>query len=312
MQENNEEHNESKGYYTEIIGVLKQGKLSNYKVNSLKHKLCKKYKLKFIPTNIQILLYAKQEDLPKLKYLQSKPTRSISGVAPIALMTAPFKCPHGVCYYCPGGPGSVFGDVPQSYTGKEPSTMRAIRNRYDPYLIVMNRLEQYAVLGHNFEKADIIIQGGTFTNFPKDYQENYVKCIYKALNDFGKIFYHKDKLNHEKFRDVFELPCDIYDKERVSRVQEKLLKLKGDIEKIDLENEKKENQNAKIKCVGLTIETRADCAKLPHANEMLRFGCTRVEIGVQSVYDEVLDRIHRGHAVSDNIEAIQILKDLGF
>ena len=81
------------------------------------------------------------------------------------------KCPHGTCFYCPGGPGSEFGDVPQSYTGNEPSTMRSIRNHYDPYLIIFNRLEQFVILHQNPEKTEIIIQGGTFLSLDKKYKQ---------------------------------------------------------------------------------------------------------------------------------------------
>ena len=79
------------------------------------------------------------------------------------------------CAHIAPAPGSLFGDVPQSYTGKEPSTRRSIRNNYDPYLIVFNRLEHYVAMGKVPDKAEIIIQGGTFTFFPPIYQEYFVK-----------------------------------------------------------------------------------------------------------------------------------------
>ena len=71
-------------------------------------------------------------------------------------MSFPFKCPHGKCATCPGGPESNFGDVPQSYTGHEPATKRAIRNDYDPYLQVFNRLEQYVIINQIPEKIELI------------------------------------------------------------------------------------------------------------------------------------------------------------
>src|SRR3989338_1168284 len=80
-------------------------------LSKLKTKLAKKYKLLKIPTDTELFL--------KGINIVSKPVRTISGVAPLALMSAPFGCPHGKCVYCPGGPGAPFGDVPQSYTGKE-------------------------------------------------------------------------------------------------------------------------------------------------------------------------------------------------
>jgi len=85
--------------------------------------------------------------------------------------------------------------------------------------------------------------------------------------------------------------------------------LKG---KSDLLKEQIKNERSKIRCVGLTIETRPDFAKLKHANRMLLLGCTRVELGVQSVYDRALKAIKRGHSVKDSIKAMRVLKDLGF
>ena len=104
-------------------------------LEKLKKGLSKKYKLNKLPTNIEILeeLDDKQKEIYK-KFLITKPMRTLSGVAPLAVMTKPIACKHGKCSFCPGGPKSFFGDIPQSYTGNEPSTMRAIRANYDPYL----------------------------------------------------------------------------------------------------------------------------------------------------------------------------------
>ena len=120
-------------FYQELIEGLKNKSLTEKQLAKLKRDLALKYKFNKIPTNIDILLHAKKPDTIKSK-LQTKPTRTISGVAPVAIMTKPHPCPHGKCAYCMGGPKSFFGNVPQSYTGKEPATMRGIRNNYDPYL----------------------------------------------------------------------------------------------------------------------------------------------------------------------------------
>ncbi|MBI5392690.1 tRNA uridine(34) 5-carboxymethylaminomethyl modification radical SAM/GNAT enzyme Elp3 [Candidatus Woesearchaeota archaeon] len=297
-------------FYKELLKTLKQKSLNQDKINSLKNKLCKKYGIKAPPTNIQILLEAPAKDLPNLKHLQTKPTRSISGVSVAAIMSAPYACPtQAQCIYCPGGPNSPFGTVPKSYTGHEPSTMRGIRNNYDSYLQVFNRLEQYVVLGHNFDKVELIVMGGTFTSFARKYQEQFITYAFKAMNDFSNLFFAKKRFDVVKFRKFFELPGAVGDKQRTKNIQEKLLKLKGET---TLAKEKERNQTSFIKCVGITLETRSDCAKLDEANFMLELGCTRVEIGVQSVYDNVLKYIKRGNTVADNIEAVRILKDLGF
>jgi len=152
-----------KEMYKELIQAVKDKK-SKKEIARLKTKLCAKYGVREMPTDIQILLHSKE----KIDLI-TKPTRTMSGVAVVAVMTKPTKCPHGKCIMCPGGPGSKIGDIPQSYTGKEPATMRGIRNKYDPYLQVMNRLEQYIVQGHIPDKLELIIMGGTFPSFPKKY-----------------------------------------------------------------------------------------------------------------------------------------------
>ena len=296
-------------YVKDLLKQLKPG----INLDKLKKSAARKYKLKKIPTNIEILNLLNEKERKLYKdYFITKPVRTLSGVAPIAVMTKPLPCPHakkgGPCSYCPGGPSSVFGDIPQSYTGKEPATMRGLRAGFDSYLQVFNRLEHYIVLGQVPEKVELIIMGGTFPSFEKEYQEEFVKYCFKALNDFSEIFYKK-KFDYKKFNEFFELPCDVFNKERTKRIQDKLRKIK---ETCALEKEQERNETSKIRCVGLTIETRPDYGKLKEGNEMLRLGCTRVELGIQSVYDDVLDRIKRGHSVNDSIESIKILKDLGF
>ncbi len=302
-------------FYSEFISALKHQRLSSKQYDKLKLELVQKYKLNQVPTNIDVLLHCTPKDFPKLKTkLLSKPQRTISGVAPVAIMTKPFPCPHGKCIMCPGGINSEFGDVPQSYTGREPATMRGIRNNFDPYLQVFNRLEQYILQGHNCDKVELIIMGGTFPSFPQEYQEEFIKYAFKAMNDFSGLFYgksreHDGRFNLLKFKRFFELPADIEDDLRVKRIQEKLLKLKW---KCTLEQAQHLNETAKIRCVALCIETRPDYGTLKEGNEMLRLGCTRVELGIQSVYDKVLKKIERGHTTIDTKNSIRILRDLGF
>ena len=133
------------------------------------------------------------------------------------------------------------------------------------------------------------------------------------------MFFRKNEFDIVKFKEFFELPGDIKDKKRQSSIFKKLSIKKSNKkislikkEKIKLENEQLRNEKSNIKCVGLTIETRPDYGMLKHGNEMLRLGATRVELGVQTVYDKVLEKIQRGHSVKDSIESTRILKDLGF
>ncbi len=120
-------------YYDELTQLIRKKKPSKKELLKLKAKLCSKYGLKKLPSDIEILLNADAKEIPHIKkYIITKPVRTLSGVAVIAVMTQPFKCPHGMCTMCPGGVDSAFGSVPQSYTGKEPATRRAIRNNFDP------------------------------------------------------------------------------------------------------------------------------------------------------------------------------------
>jgi len=264
-----------------------------------------------MPTDIDILMHASLADVKEiLPFLQTKPVRTGSGVAVIAVMTMPSHCPHGRCTMCPGGLKSHFGDVPQSYTGHEPATMRGMRNYYDAYLQVMNRLEQYVVLGQVPSKADVIIMGGTFPAQPLEYQEGFVTDLFRALNDFSDLFFKKGAFDWLNFKEFFSMPGDVGSKERTERIHAALVKMKQ--KKTSLLREQKRNEAAQVKCVGLTIETKPDWAFLPQGNELLKLGCTRIELGVQTVYDAALKRVHRGHILQDSIQSIQILKDLGF
>ena len=108
-------------FYEELMDWIAQNKPKKKQLANKKLLLCKKHGLKHIPTDIEILMHANKDNLEAIKpYLQTKPTRTGSGVAVVATMSAPFACPHGSCTYCPGGPNSTYGDTPKSYTGKEP------------------------------------------------------------------------------------------------------------------------------------------------------------------------------------------------
>ncbi len=274
-----------------------------------KKKAAKSFGLATIPTNIELVTHLTADEKKEYTFLMTKPVRTVSGVAPIAVMAKPYACKHGRCSFCPGGPGSVFGDVPQSYTGNEPSTMRAARAEYNPYLIVFNRLEQFMLLGQVPEKAEVIIQGGTFPSYDAAYQRETVALIFKALNDFSFEFFVNGAFVYAKFKDFFELPGSVQDAERTQRVHKKILALQG---AADLALEQQRNETATIRCVGLTIETKPDWGFASHGQLLLDLGCTRIELGVQSVYDEVLAKTNRGHTLADTHQSLADLKDLGF
>ena len=146
--------------------------------------VCRKYSLAAVPKNSAILAAAAPDEREILrKILMVKPTRTLSGVAPVAVMTSPFACPHGKCLPCPGGPDHPFKS-PQSYTGEEPAAKRAREHEYDPFRQVHARLEQFEILGHRVDKVELIVMGGTMTARPVEYQESFVSRCIEAMNTY--------------------------------------------------------------------------------------------------------------------------------
>ncbi len=264
-----------------ILDMVLDGRITSEKqLNEAKKKIAKSFHLSTLPKNADIIISGNDEEQEKVRaILQRKPVRTISGVAVIAAMTSPAPCPHGICVPCPGGPGSEF-QSPQSYMGREPSTMRAIQFEYDPYRIVTNRLTQLKQIGHVVKKAELIIMGGTFSARSIDYQEWYTKRCLEAMNDF--------------YGDSWRQQANPIGKT---------------IPYFTIEDVQKANETSEVRNTGITFETRPDWAKKTHIDKMLELGATKVEIGVQSTYDFILERMKRGHSVADSIEANRVLRD---
>lgn len=168
-------------YYDELVQALVLGEVaSRDELLRLKAKLCKKHKLARVPANYEVLERVPEEYRDIVEpLLKNKPVRTMSGVAPVAVMTSPYDCPHGRCSYCPGG---VTNNTPQSYTGHEPAALRASMYGYDPFTQTMSRLAQLRAIGHRTDKVDLIIMGGTFTSRPEEYQDWFVKRCLDAMN----------------------------------------------------------------------------------------------------------------------------------
>ncbi|CAM9930167.1 unnamed protein product [Bubo scandiacus] len=255
----------------QLIESHEQGKDVN--LNKLKTKTSAKYGLSAQPRLVDIIAAVPPQYrrvlVPKLK---AKPIRTASGIAVVAVMCKPHRCPHinftgNICVYCPGGPDSDFEYSTQSYTGYEPTSMRAIRARYDPYLQTRHRVEQLKQLGHSVDKVEFIVMGGTFMALPEDYRDYFIRNLHDALSGHTS-------------NDVAE----------AVRYSERSL----------------------TKCVGITIETRPDYCLKRHLSDMLSYGCTRLEIGVQSVYEDVARDTNRGHTVKAVCESFHLAKDAGF
>lgn len=241
-------------------------------IQTIKRRAAHEFHLSMVPRNSAILAAACPEDYPAVRSrLLVKPTRTLSGVAPVAVMTSPAPCPHGKCLPCPGGPDHAFAS-PQSYTGEEPAARRAREHEYDPYGQVRGRLGHYEILGHHIDKAELIVMGGTITARTPEYQAWFVGRCLAAMND------HATDL------------------------------VTGGADPIA---EAARNESSAVRCIGLTFETRPDCATRDQIDRMLELGVTKVELGVQHLSNRVLEFIRRGHTVEETVRANTELRDAG-
>jgi elongator complex protein 3 len=169
------------GYHEDLIRLMLDGEVRDKdELQKAKIELCRRYGLAKVPANSETLALVDPKDLGTVnEVLRRKPVRTLSGVAVVAVMTSPAPCPHGKCIFCPGG---VENNSPQSYTGKEPAARRGASYAFDPYEQVRGRIEQLEAIGHGTDKIDLIVMGGTFTSRPPEYQVEFVKRCFDAMN----------------------------------------------------------------------------------------------------------------------------------
>ena len=270
-------------YENQIIKKLIQKKIKNSEeFFVLLRKFSKAFKKPF-PTKIELLkayrdlvLSGKIKSCQRLEdLLKTRKIRTLSGIASITVITSPnpkwgtgqaLSCP-GNCLYCPNEP-----NMPKSYVANEPACMRAVLTKFSPYKQVETRLNSLKLTGHTTDKIELIVLGGTWSVYPKNYQTWFIKRCFDACNTFRGV----------------------------------TLKSKG------LKQAQKLNEKAKHRIVGLTLETRPDYLTLEEIKRMRQLGCTRVEIGIQSIYDDILKYNRRGHDINTAIKATKLLKDAGF
>ncbi|GIK30146.1 MAG: tRNA uridine(34) 5-carboxymethylaminomethyl modification radical SAM/GNAT enzyme Elp3 [Anaerolineae bacterium] len=286
--------------------------------------------------------FAGQDGLPPysddaLLRLQLKPVRTSSGVTPVTVLTKPFPCP-GTCIFCPN-------DVrmPKSYLSDEPGAQRAEQNAFDPYLQTMSRLTQYAQIGHPTGKIEVIVLGGTWSFYPETYQIWFIARIFDALHDFGEGIDHSagvrallaeasqlhparntanvtlhgadltqsynqavQAVYHDEMARSRVLAGTIGAGERARTVVDEFATWD------ELEAAHARNETAPCRCVGLVVETRPDHIDEAEVVRIRRLGCTKVQIGFQSLNDHVLRVNRRGHDVAATRRAVALLRRAGF
>lgn len=203
----------------------------------------------------------READRRLLAKIRVKPSRTLSGVTVVTVLTKPHPCP-GECIFCPD-----YEEMPTSYLPDEPGAMRALHHKFDPYDQVAARIEALYEIGHPTDKIELLVLGGSWGTYPKDYQEWFLKRCFEAMNE---------------------------------------------AESGDLAAAQTRNETAQHKNVGLAVETRADLVTLSELERMRKLGVTKVQMGVQSLDDEILALNKRGHTVAETRQAMALLRAAGF
>ena len=211
-------------------------------------------------------------------YIQKSPARNVSGVNSFALLLSPhpngqaFSCKHN-CYYCPdeSRKNGAEDDMPRSYLKNEPAVARGFQNGWDPYNQMMNRMNSLLMQGHEVDKLELIIEGGTYTEFPKSYLEIFHRDIFYSANTFYDI---------EPKRQPLELEEEIFI-----------------------------NKTTKVRIIGICIETRPDAIDDDWIKFFRNTGTTRIQLGVQHTNNKLLKKINRGHTFEQAVECIKYLKN---
>lgn len=269
----------------------------------------------------------RERDPDFVEKLKAKPVRTGSGVTPVTVLTKPFPCP-GECIFCPN-------DVrmPKSYLAMEPGAQRAAQHAFDPYGQVTTRLRAFENNGHGTDKIELIVLGGTWSFYPEAYQRWFVKRCFDAMNDFRVP--ERRTPSQSATGDAAPptpTPAPVWPPPEPGNtpwgaqppynqaVSRRLRianegELLGSVEHAtwaELEGAHAENEGSACRCVGLSVETRPDHVSPAEALRLRRLGATKVQLGYQSLSDEVLRLNRRGHGVEETRAAMRRLRLAGF
>lgn len=257
-------------------------------------------------------------ELELVARLRMKPVRTSSGVAPVTVLTKPFPCP-GKCIFCPN-------DVrmPKSYLSREPGAQRAAQHDFDPYGQALGRLLTYHHNGHPVDKVELIVLGGTWSFYPEDYQIFFIRRLFDALNDFCPEKAAESAVDLRGPLSFDELAEEIDGRQMArtyNQVVSAYLRLHHGGSLLDVEESadwaslmeaQQRNEKAHARCVGLVVETRPDHLSDAEVLRIRKLGGTKVQIGIQTLDDEVLELNKRGHDVAATRKAMHKLRAAGF
>ena len=276
------------------LAELPEEQLTNEILHDVKKEVARNYNVKDLPTNIQLQKTYQQmvenweiQASDKLKFLLMKrKIRSLSGIVPIQVLTKPWPCPWK-CIFCPDEE-----KMPKSYISSEPWAQRALLNQFDPIKQTYNRLLSLQASWHTTDKIEMIVLGWSFDAYPMDYKIDFIKRLYDACNTF------------EEIKEQLKVPSD----------SPKSARFTIDLDKLDinlsnsLEEAQKINETAKNRIIWLTIETRPDLVNEKNVRFRRELWVTRIEIWIQSTFDNVLLANKRWHTIEDVKKALHLIR----
>ena len=263
-----------------------------------------------------------------IRSVRMKPRRTASGVATITVITRPHTCSSN-CIYCP-----CDLRMPKSYLANEPACQRAELTFFDPYVQVAARLQALHQMGHSTDKVELIVLGGTWSDYPESYQYWFIKELFRALNEWPNSPSHiQERLNWytsfglqnseealssfvaEQQAAVFDDTATynqafhkLYDTSQPHQSAWSQMQSTYD----ELVEQQHVNETAAARVVGLVIETRPDTITPDNLRMFRQLGCTKIQIGIQSTRQEILDANQRQMSVAQIKRAFSLIRLYGF
>lgn len=263
-----------------------------------------------------------------IRSVRMKPRRTASGVATITVITRPHTCSSN-CIYCP-----CDLRMPKSYLANEPACQRAELTFFDPYVQVAARLQALHQMGHSTDKVELIVLGGTWSDYPESYQYWFIKELFRALNEWPNAPQHiQEHLNWytsfglqnseealssfvaEQQKAIFDDNTTynqafhkLYDTSQPHQSAWSQMQSTYD----ELVEQQHVNETAAARVVGLVIETRPDTITPDNLRMFRQLGCTKIQIGIQSTRQEILDANQRQMSVAQIKRAFSLIRLYGF
>lgn len=263
-----------------------------------------------------------------IRSVRMKPRRTASGVATITVITRPHTCSSN-CIYCP-----CDLRMPKSYLANEPACQRAELTFFDPYVQVAARLQALHQMGHSTDKVELIVLGGTWSDYPEGYQYWFIKELFRALNEWPNSPSHIQKRldwytsfglkNTEETLSSFVAKQQaavfddtatynqafhkLYDTSKPHQSAWSQMQSTYD----ELVDQQHVNEAAAARVVGLVIETRPDTITPENLRMFRQLGCTKIQIGIQSTRQEILDVNKRQMSVAQIKRAFSLIRLYGF